>query len=61
VAAAVILFHAQFGKTDDEDDPWAVRLRFRQFEILMLPRFPAEEWYIRADEPRTWTPVNYPL
>lgn len=60
VAAAVILFYAQFGQTYEEDDPFTVRLRFKQFRVTHWPTFAPEEWYVTS-EPGSWAPVNYPL
>jgi hypothetical protein len=60
VAAAVILFYAQFGQTYCEDDLFEIKLRFRDFHVTKWPTFPAEEWYV-IQELGTWVPVNLSL
>lgn len=61
VAAAIILFYAQFGQSYYEDDPMEVRLRFRQFHVTRWPDCPPEEWYLAVSDPPTWTAVAYAL
>ena len=61
VAAAVILFYAQFGQTYYKDDLFETKLRFRQFHVTRWPAFPQEEWYVIQADSHSWTPVNYPL
>jgi hypothetical protein len=61
VAAAVILFYAQFGQTYYEYELDEPKMRFRQFHVTRWPVFPQEEWYLIQAESVSWTPTNYPL